>query len=212
MRLLHRSIGSNFFKYGYSSITIFSFLSNVFKKEGTFKITVKNKASGKVVKNVKLTVQVYTGSKAKTYNVKTNSKGVATISTKALSKGNHKVVISAKANGNYNSAKKSSSVSIINKIPTTINYSPGLIFHATNDGYHSHTYDVVITVVLKDNNGNTLTKPVTLTHSDGYTASGNSGEAITVSGGRPGTVTLRFAGDSKYMASSYVVNLGNEPF
>ena len=187
-------------------------VTNVYKKAGSFKITVKNKASGKAVSGVKLTVKVYTGSKYKTYNVKTNSKGVATISTKALSKGTHKIAISTKATTKYKAAKKSSSAKIVNKIPTSISYVPGLIFYATNDGYHSHTYRVVIQVVLTDNAGNELIKPVTLKHSDGYSASGNSGSSISVDGGRPGTVTLIFAGDSKYSASSYVVNLGNEPF
>ena len=190
--------------------------TNVYKQSQTFKITVKNKASGKVVSNVKLTVKVYTGSKYKTYNIKTNSKGIATINTKALSKGTHKIVIDSKATDKYKSAKYTSSVSIANKIKTSINYEPGLIFHATQQWvnqytFHTHTYSVTIKVILTDNNGKSLTKPVTLVHSDGYTAKGTSGESITVSGGRPGTVTLKFAGDSKYMASSYVVNLGNEP-
>ena len=190
--------------------------TNVYKQSQTFKITVKNKASGKVVSNVKLAVKVYTGSKYKTYNIKTNSKGIATINTKALSKGTHKIVVNTKATDKYNAAKASSSVSIANKIKTSINYEPGLIFHATQQWvnqytFHTHTYSVTIKVILTDNNGKSLTKPVTLVHSDGYTAKGTSGESITVSGGRPGTVTLKFNGDSKYMASSYVVNLGNEP-
>ena len=156
--------------------------------------------------------KVYTGSKYKTYDIKTNSKGVATVSTKALSKGTHKVAISTKATTKYKAAKKSSSAKIVNKVSTSISYEPGLVFYATNDGYHSHTYRVVIKVVLTDNAGNELRKPVTLKHSDGYSASGYSGDSISVDGGRPGTVTLKFAGDSKYGASSYIVNLGNEPF
>lgn len=77
---------------------------------------------------------------------------------------------------------------------------------------HSHTYSVDIHVILKDNKGKELHKPVTLYHSDGYSTSGTSGETITVSGGRPGQVTLNFKGDKKYMPSSYTLNLGNEPF
>lgn len=82
-----------------------------FKKTGVYKITVKNSA-GKVVKGVKLTVKVYTGKKFKTYNVKTNAKGVASFKVKSLKKGSHKVVITAKATGIYNAAKKTSSIKI----------------------------------------------------------------------------------------------------
>ena len=82
-----------------------------FKKTGVYKITVKNSA-GKVVKGVKLTVKVYTGKKFKTYNVKTNAKGVASFKVKSLKKGKHKVVVTAKATGLYNAAKKTSSIKI----------------------------------------------------------------------------------------------------
>ena len=81
------------------------------KKTGVYKITVKNSA-GKVVKGVKLTVKVYTGKKFKTYNVKTNAKGVASFKVKSLKKGKHKVVVTAKATGLYNAAKKTSSIKI----------------------------------------------------------------------------------------------------
>ncbi|WP_292885974.1 hypothetical protein [Methanobrevibacter sp. UBA212] len=82
------------------------------KKSGAYKITVKNKASGKGLKGVKLTVKVYTGKKFKTYTIKTNKNGVASLKTKALAKGTHKVVINIKKSGQYNAAKKTSSIKI----------------------------------------------------------------------------------------------------
>lgn len=60
-----------------------------------FKVTVKNKATGKVVKSLAIKIKVYTGKKYKTYTVKTNTKGIAQLSTRALAKGTHKVVISS---------------------------------------------------------------------------------------------------------------------
>ena len=82
-----------------------------FKKSGKFKITVKNKANGKAAKGLKLSVKVYTGKKYKTYNVKTNAKGVASINTKKLTKGTHKVVITTKG-GPFKTAKKTSKIKI----------------------------------------------------------------------------------------------------
>jgi hypothetical protein len=48
---------------------------------------------------------VYTGKKVKKYIVKTNKKGIATINTKNLKRGSHKVVITSK-NSNYDVYKK----------------------------------------------------------------------------------------------------------
>ncbi|MCQ2977259.1 MAG: Ig-like domain-containing protein, partial [archaeon] len=58
-----------------------------------FKITIKNKATKKVVKSLTLKIKVYTGKKHKTYKVKTNTKGIAKLNTKSFAKGTHKVII-----------------------------------------------------------------------------------------------------------------------
>ena len=58
-----------------------------------FKVTAKNKKTKAVIKGIKVKIKVYTGKKYKTYTVKTNSKGIAKISTKSLKVGKHKVVI-----------------------------------------------------------------------------------------------------------------------
>ena len=78
-----------------------------YKKSKYFKVTVKNKASGKVVSKLKIKIKVYTGKKYKTYTLKTNKKGVAKLNTKKLKRGTHKVVITSK-NANYEISKKSS--------------------------------------------------------------------------------------------------------
>ena len=78
-----------------------------------FKITVKNKKTKKPVTKSKLKVKVYTGKKAKTYKVKTNSKGVAKLSTAKLKVGKHKVVVSSAQK--YVKAKKAKSTIKIKK-------------------------------------------------------------------------------------------------
>ena len=72
-----------------------------------FKVTVKNSKTKKVIKGVKVKIKVYTGKKAKTYTAKTNSKGIAQISTSKLKLGNHKVIVTS-AN-KYCVAKKAKS-------------------------------------------------------------------------------------------------------
>ena len=80
-----------------------------YKKSKYFSVTVKNKATKKVVKSLKVKVKVYTGKKYKTYTIKTNSKGIAKLNTKTLAKGTHKVVISS-GNSNYAISAKSTIV------------------------------------------------------------------------------------------------------
>lgn len=60
-----------------------------------FKVTVKNKKTKKVITGVKVKIKVYTGKSAKTYTVKTNSKGIAQLNVKSLKVGTHKVVVSS---------------------------------------------------------------------------------------------------------------------
>lgn len=76
-----------------------------YKKSKKFKVTVKNKFDDAVSK-VKIKIKVYTGKKYKTFTVKTNKKGVASINTKSLKRGVHKVKITS-ANKNYSISKKS---------------------------------------------------------------------------------------------------------
>lgn len=80
-----------------------------YKKSKYFSVTVKNKATKKVVKSLKVKVKVYTGKKYKIYTIKTNSKGIAKLNTKTLTKGTHKVVLSS-GNSNYAISAKSTIV------------------------------------------------------------------------------------------------------
>ena len=76
-----------------------------YKKSKKFKVTVKLDRYNPLSK-VKIKIKVYTGKKSKTYKVKTNRKGVASINTKKLKRGTHKVTISS-LNKNYSISKKS---------------------------------------------------------------------------------------------------------
>ena len=81
-------------------------VTNKFRKSKYFKVTVKNKATKKLVSNVKVKVKVYTAKNYITKTIKTNSKGIAKLNTKSLKIGKHKVVISS-GNSNYKISAKS---------------------------------------------------------------------------------------------------------
>lgn len=91
----------------------------IFKRNSKLKITIKEKQTNKTVKNVKISFKIKEGKKYKTYTLKTNSKGVATFSTKKLSRGYHKFIITSK-NSNYKINKKDR-IFIGNLYYTTIN-------------------------------------------------------------------------------------------
>ena len=100
-------------KIGVNSVTA------IYKKSQKYGLVIKNKKTLKPVKGIKVTMKVYTGKKYKTYNLKTNKKGEASINTKSLSKGNHKVIIKTKATKKYKAASTKSSIKIVkNKIAT----------------------------------------------------------------------------------------------
>ena len=67
----------------------------VHKKKGYFKVKVKDDDSDRPVKNLKLKLKVFTKSKSKTYQIKTNSKGIAKFNTKDLKIGKHKVIVTS---------------------------------------------------------------------------------------------------------------------
>ena len=60
-----------------------------------FQVTVKNKKTKKVITGVKIKIKVYTGKKAKTYTLKTNTKGIAKLNVNKLKVGTHKVVVTS---------------------------------------------------------------------------------------------------------------------
>ncbi|MCQ2964562.1 MAG: hypothetical protein MJ203_03250 [archaeon] len=79
-------------------------VTNKYYSNKYFKVTIKNKVTGKVISGLKIKIKVYTGKKYKTYTVKTNTKGIASLSTKYIKRGTHKVVISS-ANAKYTVSK-----------------------------------------------------------------------------------------------------------
>ena len=61
-----------------------------------FKLTLKDKKTEKVLKNVKVNLRIYTGKTYKNYVVKTDKNGMAKFNAKVLKVGSHKVLISPK--------------------------------------------------------------------------------------------------------------------
>lgn len=73
--------------------------TNQYKNNAYFDIHIKD-CYYRAVKNLAIKVKIFTGNKYKTVTLKTNSKGIASFNTHALSIGNHKIFIS-NANKNY---------------------------------------------------------------------------------------------------------------
>lgn len=190
---------------------------NCLKRDENYTIHVYNNKSYRPVKYAKVSIKVYTGKKVKTYTRKTDADGAARFNTKSLKKGKHKVVVSLKANKKYKKAKAQGSVEISKKIPTNIGYYLPLHYQATSTtiyfgGYYgyttTHVYAVGVDVYLRDKNGHDLYgKKVKVTHSNGNFETGLSGDRIYVSGSNSGSITLSFAGDRKYMPSTYTFYL-----
>ena len=81
---------------GPKSVTLSpSKLSTTYRSGKYFKVKVIDSKTKKPVAKVKLIFKVYTGKKHKTKYVTTNANGIATYKASTLSKGTHKIVISA---------------------------------------------------------------------------------------------------------------------
>lgn len=173
----------------------------VFKKAGKYYVAVSNKNTGNYIKGVKLAVKVYTGKKAKTYRVKTDSKGLAYIKTKSLKVGKHKVVVTFKGNSKYKKSTATGTLEITKKIPTYMGYHMMITRYMW--GWASGRS---INVYIKDIYGNELYKPITLTHSNGGTTTGYSGSFTPMPSGGYGDVVIRFAGDRTYRPCQYTIH------
>lgn len=67
-----------------------------YKAKNYFKVEIEDRYDDDIpIKNVKVKLKIYTGSKSKTYIVKTNSRGIAKFNTQNLKPGSHKVVITS---------------------------------------------------------------------------------------------------------------------
>lgn len=188
--------------------------TNVYKGAETFKVTVKNKESGNAFSGVKVTMKVYTGKKYKTYNLKTNSEGVVSISTKSLSKGTHKVAVTIKGTSKYKAASAKSSI----KITKTKKASKLYVDHVEYE--YSGGLSSGVTIYPKlIGKGEVLHKKITLKTSDGRSFSCYSDQSIYISNwydssGMPyfvpsqgvGSVTLKFSGDTIFASSSYTLS------
>lgn len=82
------------------------------KKSGRFSVTIVDQRTGKGVAGMKVTLKIYTGKKVQTVNRITNSKGEVSFQTKKLSKGSHKVVVSATHAG-YKFVSLTSSIKVV---------------------------------------------------------------------------------------------------
>lgn len=95
-----------------SAVVKASKITVVLKKGTLWTVKITDYKTGKPISGLKLNLKIYTGSKFKTVSVTTNSKGEASYKTNGLSKGNHKVVVSANHNG-YNLNPFTSSINVI---------------------------------------------------------------------------------------------------
>ena len=171
-----------------------------YKKAGKWAITLKD-SSGKAISKAKLTLKVYTGKKAKAYkSTATNSKGVAYFNKiKALSLGNHKVVVSFSHKG-YKCKAVSSSIKVIKPTPVKFKIVP----NTTPKGFS-------ISVIVKDKTGKKYVNGVKVNISVG---SGKNKKTITVISGNYGkgkgvcaySTNMLPVGTHKITVTSAVVN------
>lgn len=68
-------------------------VNNTFHANKYFKVSVKNKNTGKAIKGLKIQVKLYTSKWSKIYKIKTDKNGIVKISTKKLPVGKYKVVV-----------------------------------------------------------------------------------------------------------------------
>lgn len=137
------------------------------KKTDYFKVTL-NDASGKVLSNQKITFKV----NKKTYNTKTNSKGVAKIKLK-LKKGTYKVTIIYKGTAKYSAVKKTNKIFVKKVLKTKVTAPKITTTPKTSTKY---------TVTLKDENGKILKKQKVTVNINGkkYTKKTNSKGQVTI--------------------------------
>ena len=82
------------------------------KKGKYFKVKVTSTKSKKVLSAVKVKVRVYTGKKYKTYTIKTNKKGIASLKIKQKV-GKHKVVLTPYQTKYYTAKKVTKTLKVV---------------------------------------------------------------------------------------------------
>ncbi len=168
-------------------------------KNGKYYIGVYNKDGG-YLKGMKLKVKVFTGKKSKTYTLKTKKDGFAILKTKGIKVGKHKVQITFKGNKNYKKATAKNTIEVSKKMPTRVGY-----YYM----YTTYSYWGVgsrsVKVFVKDMYGKDLNhKKITITGNYGDKTTGYSGDMVRLPSGS--TVVIKFAGDKKYMPSTFTIN------
>ena len=138
------------------------------KKTDYYKVTLKD-TNGKVLAKQKITIKV----NKKTYNVKTDAKGIAKIKLK-LKKGTYKVQITYKGTGQYKASKATKKITVKKVLKTKLTAPKVTIAPATSTKY---------SVTLKDENGNLIKKQKVTVNVNGkkYTKKTNSKGQVTVS-------------------------------
>ncbi len=158
-----------------------------------YQITLKDE-SGNAVTGQKLSIKV----NKKTYDVKTNKKGVAKIKLK-LKKGKYKVKITYKGSGKYLAAKKNTKITVKKVLKTKIKASKITAAPKTAVKY---------TVTLKDENGNAVKKQKVSVKINGktYNKKTNSKGKVSISVKLPKEKTYKttaaFKGSKIYQKSS----------
>ena len=169
-------------------------------KKGKYYIGVYNKNSGGYLKGMKVIVKVYTGKKAKTYKLKTKKDGFAVLKTKGIKVGKHKVKITAKGNKNFKKASAKATIEVSKKIPTRVGY-----YYMLTTRFYYGVVSRSVYAYVKDMNGKALdNKKITIYGSLGGTTTGYSGSFIRLPSGS--TVVMKFAGDKKYMPSTFTIH------
>ncbi len=165
---------------------------NIIKK-GVFKVTVKNKKFGNLMKG-------------KTYAIKTDSKGIVSLKTKSLKIGSYNVVVSIKGNSNYKSASLKSKITMVkSKIKTK--FTPeGPAGHIADYLYPGGIFaGIKIYPKLTGADGKVLKKKITV--KTAYrTITGKSGDGFVLSKDEyyDGKATIIFAEDNYYCGTKFV--------
>ena len=113
------------------------------KKADYYKLTLRD-ANGNPIAKQKVTIKV----KKKTYNVKTDAKGVAKVKLK-LKKGKYKVQMSYKGNSQYKASKATKKITVKKTLKTKLSAPKVTVTPKTSTKY---------SVTLKDENGNPIKK------------------------------------------------------
>jgi parallel beta-helix repeat protein len=163
------------------------------KKADYYKLTLKD-SNGKVIANQKIKIKV----KKKTYNVKTNAKGVAKVKLK-LKKGTYKVQMTYNGNNKFKAAKATKKITVKKVLKTKLTAPKVTIAPKTAKKY---------VVTLKDENGKAIKKQKVTIKVNGkkYTKKTNkNGQAIIkvkFSKQKTYKVKSNYKGSKKYKRSS----------